>query len=117
MLVSAAIFKASGEVAMVPSTTIEPRTIRGIQVAVPDEPMSISPAMVASESAGSAGELGNLGLDAMLPVEALFLGDPPRGEDRVDTDADPDRLLGTRRGHGARHQQTERECCDETHRD
>ena len=52
MLVSAAIFKASGEVAMVASTTIEPRTIRGIQVAVPDEPMSISPAMVASASAG-----------------------------------------------------------------
>ena len=36
---------------IVARTTIEPRTMRGIHVAVPEEPMSASPAMVASARA------------------------------------------------------------------
>ena len=61
------------EVAIVASTTIEPRTMRGIQVAVPEEPMSVSPAMVASASAGPP---ENWVISALMPcflVKAFLL--------------------------------------------
>jgi hypothetical protein len=50
---NAAILKLSVEVAMVPTIrSASDRTKRGIQVAVPDDPKSISPAIVESASSG-----------------------------------------------------------------
>ena len=53
MEVSVAILKLFGDVAMVQRIRSESeRTKRGIQVAVPDDPKSCSPAMVASARSG-----------------------------------------------------------------
>ena len=63
--------------AIVPSTTIEPRTILGIQVAVPDELISVSPAIVASVSAGPPEmEAAAKTEEAWLRVKERLKGDP-----------------------------------------